>query len=1005
MRIVERARLGFREGNSDKVYEVDLVEVVPGQYVVNFRYGRRGSSLRDGTKTPLPLALDKARSVFTALVAEKTRGGYQPLAAEAAQPPSRPAARGSGRIDVAAREARTARELIGALQLGHRGPTPLHLVVRKVGERGLPEAEPVLLELLASGSPPSGVKPEVLRHFVIAALARCGSARSLPPLRAVSDDTKAPRHLRSVAELALTMLGGAEERRRVRASIPAALRPEASHQLAPAIRELERLLVEKPLQAHAALFSLYVSAPSVSTDDDAEPERLARRAVLSVVRIARLRGQELGVLRALNWAAELRRDGELFACLVRRFESDDGDRATLGYFRRRAGRVLRRLGSIASPDYVEMATELLLAYREHDAEDVRHSDFGTWDAFGRYHSLNFVLYAGSPRYERAAHRGATWRCREGYTPGDAPPKKREEAFPRLWDMAPPLLWRLGISDAARVVIQFATRALREQTVYLAQVTDEALAAALGKAQPAMRLLAFEIARERMPNPVLARGALASGLEDADAWVIGWLERTPGLLGREIELLALLITAPGLQARAAIPRVTRDVALDEPAQQALVSRAVAILMQLGEEPAGNDRARAAGAFLLERAPEGLERLGIEVVRDLLAHPLPGVAELGGEVVLRRSRRGALAAGLLDALLESKHASVRSLGARIVADTPASVIKNEPGLLVHLALSANAELREGTRGLLGEVARLYPAVGGEVASRLIDALLVAQPAGAPAHVVLLLRHELRNSLPKREQAQVMALIGALSPHAREAGGLLVAKLEPEDVDLETVVRLANHEILLVRQGAWALAEAARQRFRIAPIALARLCDARWEDTRAFAFGFVRTFSADDLVPDVVIAICDSIQPLVQEFGQQLLLEHWRDEHGERYLLRLSEHPSANIQLLVSGLLNRIARGNVRLLEQLLPCLSTVLSQVNRGGVAKQRVLEFLRQEAATSAEAAALLAPLLERQSLTTAVSHKQPLIATMVELHERYPDIAVPISVVPVPLRARGSHGI
>jgi hypothetical protein len=328
-----------------------------------------------------------------------------------------------------------------------------------------------------------------------------------------------------------------------------------------------------------------------------------------------------------------------------------------------------------------------------------------------------------------------------------------------------------------------------------------------------------------------------------------------------------------------------------------------------------------------------------------------------------------------------------------------------LLVHLALSANAELREGTRGLLGEVARLYPEVGRDVASRLIDALLTAQPAGAPVHVVSLLRHELRGTLPRREPAQVMALIGALSPHAREAGGLLVAQLGPDEVDLETVVRLANHEILLIRQGAWALAQAAKRRFRVAPIALARLCDARWDDTRAFAFGFVRTFSPDDLVPDVVIAICDSNQPLVQQFGQQLLLEHWRDEHGERYLLRLSEHPSANIQLLVSGLLNRIARGNLGLLEQLLPCLATVLSRVNRGGVAKQRVLEFLRQEAAASAEAAALLAPLLERQSLTTAVSHKQPLIATMVDLHERYPDVAVPISTVQVPLRVRGSHGI
>ena len=131
----------------------------------------------------------------------------------------------------------------------------------------------------------------------------------------------------------------------------------------------------------------------------------------------------------------------------------------------------------------------------------------------------------------------------------------------------------------------------------------------------------------------------------------------------------------------------------------------------------------------------------------------------------------------------------------------------------------------------------------------------------------------------------------------------------------VRLANHEILMVRQGAWALARAAKERFRVAPIALAHLCDARWEDSRAFAFEFVRSFPADVLAPDIVIAICDSIDPAVQRFGQTLLTEHWREEHAARYLLRLSEHPATNIQLLVSGLLDRYARGNLELLQRLL------------------------------------------------------------------------------------------
>lgn len=147
MRVVEQVRLGYREGKSDKVYEIDLVEVAPAQHVVNFRYGRRGSTLREGTKTALPVSLEKAGAVFNALVSEKTKAGYKVLgdAAPAAAPTP---------ITPSAAAARTKRALLEALARGQRGERPLHLTVRQVGELGLSEAEPLLLELLAAKRSP-----------------------------------------------------------------------------------------------------------------------------------------------------------------------------------------------------------------------------------------------------------------------------------------------------------------------------------------------------------------------------------------------------------------------------------------------------------------------------------------------------------------------------------------------------------------------------------------------------------------------------------------------------------------------------------------------------------------------------------------------------------------------------------------------------------------------------------------------------------------------------------
>jgi len=64
-----------REGRSDKVYQVQL-EPQAGGFVVNFQFGRRGSTLQSGTKTPSAVPYDKAAKIYARLVAEKKGKGY-----------------------------------------------------------------------------------------------------------------------------------------------------------------------------------------------------------------------------------------------------------------------------------------------------------------------------------------------------------------------------------------------------------------------------------------------------------------------------------------------------------------------------------------------------------------------------------------------------------------------------------------------------------------------------------------------------------------------------------------------------------------------------------------------------------------------------------------------------------------------------------------------------------------------------------------------------------------
>ena len=72
----ESINLEFKEGSSDKVYQAELTQEASG-WVVNFAYGRRGSSLTTGCKTCEPVPYEKAKKAYDSLVKSKVSKGYK----------------------------------------------------------------------------------------------------------------------------------------------------------------------------------------------------------------------------------------------------------------------------------------------------------------------------------------------------------------------------------------------------------------------------------------------------------------------------------------------------------------------------------------------------------------------------------------------------------------------------------------------------------------------------------------------------------------------------------------------------------------------------------------------------------------------------------------------------------------------------------------------------------------------------------------------------------------
>ena len=74
---MESTTLYYKEGSSDKIYQCS-VEPKDNGYLVNFAFGRRGTTLNTGTKTQSPVPLEKATTIYQKLIKEKMAKGYTP---------------------------------------------------------------------------------------------------------------------------------------------------------------------------------------------------------------------------------------------------------------------------------------------------------------------------------------------------------------------------------------------------------------------------------------------------------------------------------------------------------------------------------------------------------------------------------------------------------------------------------------------------------------------------------------------------------------------------------------------------------------------------------------------------------------------------------------------------------------------------------------------------------------------------------------------------------------
>ncbi|MEQ1505925.1 MAG: hypothetical protein ABMB14_27060, partial [Myxococcota bacterium] len=868
---------------------------------------------------------------------------------------------------------------------------------------------PVIAAAITGPQPVS----DLLAWNACRALLRCGDPTVIEAIRPLSVDAARPGWVRSMARHALVTLDPPAERAAIRAN------------LAP---EVVAAIDDRRVEALAERLGVYSELlDEVYLAGGAE-------AILGLLPLAPLTGARFLGIRRVFKAAEARADAAVYGLVVRRFEREPcgGNRpaqrgrwvishteVTRRYLRRRSWRTLRRLGEVgAGPEYCRMAAGVLLAYTDADAAAPRMKRTSrrlvVTDRFSADWALSHILFHHSARFE-AAERSLVFRVVRAAA-GSGPVTAREEAFPRLWDDAPELLAELLDRSRCAEVHGFAGRALRANRDAWHRIAVPQLIGWFAAPYAGTAELAAEVAVTRYdpadPDLELVSALLSSSHAAARTTAESWVRANPAVFLRSPSFVARIVLSPVVETRRLALEVLAAATLLPDHATAVVEAVLdAAMRAIPGDDAVTLQLRDAAAVILATFSREAAALPLDRVAALLRHPAEGTAELGAKILLgHRVRPAELPDDLLAAAMTSAFPVVRGIAIRLYGELPDAVLAERFRVLVHLVTNPHPDVRHAVTPIVVRLAATNPMFAKVLLAGLIPALTGGGPGGDDdlddtihRDVVRLLRVELASSLPLVEPAVVFRLLRARMTVVQELGGeLLRTNVDPRTTTPTQLAILASSDVLGVRRTAWAMLGARVEDVRRDPDAVLPLVDARWEDSRQRAFAFVETeVGAEHLPAEVVLAVCDSVRPDVQAFGRRLVTQRFDQADGPRYLLRLAQHPSPEMQAFAASWLESHAAGDPDRLQVLAPFVVSVLCRPNRGRVAKLRVLAFLESQVADP-RAAALIAGIAGELVLTVASSHRERYVGLLATIRRLHPDLPSPLRVIPP--EARGGAG-
>jgi predicted DNA-binding WGR domain protein len=1006
LKLIKQKILYFSEGKSDKVYEVDLCENQE-LFVVNFRYGRRGAQLREGTKTVFPVSHDEAVKIFNKLVESKEKKGYSENENETPKVTSTPQNTPLNSV----REGTILKYLQQTLDNTYTRNWKVSRIILRAGNLKLVSATDLIAQFLSS--------TDVFeQHNAIIALASFENTAYTKQILEVFNQQKFNTISGRAACAFILKYGNAEDKKVIQTEASNFINEDVLNHLA--VKFVNAKVKDASLMYYAYIYSF--DNPKL------------RQNLYQLIDNIELKINTFKSIRYIYRASQITNDISFFALISKRIavsnpgytsdylhnndewvsaneekQKDNPSIAfstkTKNYFNNATYKKVYELSQQDTNGYIKYATETLMALNDkEDNAKVEHQYFYNYDSqsgrydmetrtFPKYHNflaLMYILYGNSSRLQQQKNKWYYINELEANA-------SREEALPNIWDNKPNEVLTILANAKSDIAVDFSLRILKDNSSFLDTIDDVLMTKLVSHYNPKVLDLIIDVLEKKyrisQPEESVLLAVLKSKNEKGVQLGLGWLKTYERKYFTNPDFIVELLLTDEVEVISYLQKLYEHTVVYNHSIQ---------IEKL--EPLFSEFHPFSSEFLLATN----ELIGNTEFGKLLSEtPANKISELSNSnlvsnklFALNLAKHNKVPAFELfkdsfDDYINSDDPTLRKAGIELIAHFPNDFLLENKEEFVSFCFSEYQEVREAIQPTIERLVKLDSTFKNKLLQQLLMVLTEAETYdGLHQNCYELLIKYFDDGLPSISDEQIMTLILSKYESAQQLGTPIFEKrIQLSSLSMPELVLLAHSDVFSIREKLHDFFKDNMPRVNYELEDALLIFNTDWQDVIDWSCAyFDEHIESKNWTTELLLYACDHVKPEVQAFGMKMITKHFSEEKGLPLLLKLQEHPTKRMQFFVTNYLEVYAKDNPNIILQLEPYFKTSLFNINSNRDAKTRIYAFLEQESFKNEDVANMTVRLINSILDTKTLTDKSKNIDILLAIAVKYPSIEVPLLI-------------